>query len=134
MAEATGNPATGLVWARWIGRVLVLLWALFLVILWIREGIPDIKAHTWSGMFLVFLILTVVAIVMVFIAWNYNVVGGILLILEAIAGTVIYYTSQSLLPHAGTCTYVCMASLPFLAGIFFILGRPTGKAVKPAGG
>jgi len=134
MAEATGNPATGLVWARWIGRVLVLLWALFMMILWIREGIPDIKAHTWSGMFLVFLILAVVAIVMVFIAWNYNVVGGILLILEAIAGTAICYTSQSLLPPAGIWTYVTLASLPFLAGVFFILGRPRGKAAKPAGG
>jgi hypothetical protein len=129
MSQMSTPRKRGIRWMRYLAVIVALLWAGFWTFFGLASGISEglspvgILHHSiFPG--LIFLISAI-------IAWRWNLVGGILLVLESLFVFVVYPMRFMDFPLITILLVLAtMALPPMIAGILFIVSYKSTKSLK----
>ncbi len=115
---------------HWSPRILGILAILFLSLFALDSFGPGLTLWQQIGAFLIHLIPSFVLLIMLLIAWKWELIGGILFILIGLGFTPVvfihnYKMNQSVL---GSLTVILIITIPFIVvGILFVLNHNKKK-------
>ncbi|MEI6456167.1 MAG: hypothetical protein WCO93_07750 [bacterium] len=111
---------------HWIPRILCILAILFISVFALDSFDPRLTIWQQIGGFLIHLIPTYVLILFLYVAWKWELIGGIILAILGAAFTPIIYMMNYNMNHSVwiTLSIVAMITLPFIIiGGLFILSH-----------
>ena len=117
----------------WSPRIICILAILFVSIFALDAFNPQLNFWQQISGFLIHLIPSFVFVVLLFVAWKYEYIGGIILVLLGLVFSVVvfrmnYRINESILMSIGIITSI---TVPFIiAGILFIIGHFKKKSLN----